>query len=43
MHWERITDAAARLRDRQAAASVQEASEDEKKMMQEEAAFVTKI
>ena len=40
---ERITDAAARLRDRQAAASVQEASEDEKKMMQEEAAFVTKF
>ena len=40
---ERITDAAARLCDRQAAASVQEASEDEKKMMQEEAAFVTKF
>ena len=40
---ERITDAAARLRDRQAAASVQEASEEEKKMMQEEAAFVTKF
>ena len=40
---ERITDAAARLRDRQAAATVQEASEDEKKMMQEEAAFVTKF
>ena len=40
---ERITDAAARLRDRQAAASVQEASEDEKKLMQEEAAFVTKF
>jgi cysteinyl-tRNA synthetase len=40
---ERITDAAARLRDRQAAASVQKASEDEKKMMQEEAAFVTKF
>ena len=40
---ERITDAAARLRDRQAAASVQEASEDEKKMMQEETAFVTKF
>ena len=40
---ERITDAAARLRDRQTAASVQEASEDEKKMMQEEAAFVTKF
>ena len=40
---ERITDAAARLRDRQTAASVQEASEDEKKMMQEETAFVTKF
>ena len=40
---ERITDAAARLRDRQTEASVQEASEDEKKMMQEEAAFVTKF
>ena len=40
---ERITDAAARLRDRQTAASVQEASEDENKMMQEEAAFVTKF
>ena len=40
---ERITDAAARLRDRQTAASVQEASEDEKKMMQEESAFVTKF
>ena len=40
---ERITNAAARLRDRQTAASVQEASEDEKKMMQEEAAFVTKF
>jgi len=40
---ERITEAAARLRDRQTAASVQEASEDEKKMMQEEAAFVTKF
>ena len=40
---ERITDAAARLRDRQTAASVQEASEDEKKMIQEEAAFVTKF
>ena len=40
---ERITDAAARLRDRQTAASVQEASEDEKKMMQEEAVFVTKF
>ena len=40
---ERITDAAARLRDRQAAATVQEATEDEKKPMQEEAAFVTKF
>ena len=40
---ERITDAAARLRDRQAAASVQEASDDEKKMMQEETAFVAKF
>ena len=38
---ERITDAAARLRDRQTAASVQEASEDEKQMMQEEAGFIT--
>ena len=37
---ERITEAAARLRDRQAAATVQEATEDEKKLMQEEAAFV---
>ena len=34
---ERITEAAARLRDRQ------EATEDEKKLMQEEAAFVTKF
>ena len=34
---ERITEAAARLRDRQAAATVQEATEDEKKLMQEEA------
>ena len=33
----------ARLRDRQAAATVQEATEDEKKLMQEEAAFVTKF
>ena len=40
---ERITDAATRLRDRQTAASVQEASEDEKKMMQEEAGFITKF
>lgn len=40
---ERITEAAARLRDRQAAAAVQEATEDEKKLMQEEAAFVTKF
>ena len=40
---ERITEAAARLRDRQVAATVQEATEDEKKLMQEEAAFVTKF
>ena len=40
---ERITEAAARLRDRQAAATVQEATEDEKKLMQEETAFVTKF
>ena len=40
---ERITEAAARLRDRQASATVQEATEDEKKLMQEEAAFVTKF
>ncbi len=40
---ERITEAAARLRDRQAAATVQEATENEKKLMQEEAAFVTKF
>ena len=40
---ERITEAAARLRDRQAAATVQEATEDEKKLMQEEAAFVPKF
>ena len=40
---ERITEAAARLRDRQAVATVQEATEDEKKLMQEEAAFVTKF
>ena len=40
---ERITEAAARLRDRQAAATVQEATEDEKKLMQEEVAFVTKF
>ena len=40
---ERITEAAARLRDRQAAATVQEATEDEKKLMQEEAEFVTKF
>ena len=40
---ERITEAAARLRDRQAAATVQEATEDEKKLMQEEAAFITKF
>ena len=43
MQLERITEAAARLRDRQAAATVQEATEDEKKLMQEEAAFVTKF
>ena len=40
---ERITEAAARLRDRQAAATVQEATEDEKKLMQEVAVFVTKF
>ena len=40
---ERITEAAARLRDRQAAATVQEATADEKKLMQEEAALVTKF
>ena len=40
---ERITEAAARLRDRQAAATVQEATEDEKKLMQEETVFVTKF
>lgn len=40
---ERITEAATRLRDRQAAATVQEATEDEKKLMQEETAFVTKF
>ena len=40
---ERITEAAARLRDRKAAAAVQEATEDEKKLMQEETAFVTKF
>ena len=40
---ERITEAAARLRDRKAVAAVQEATEDEKKLMQEEAAFVTKF
>ena len=40
---ERITEAAARLRDRQAATTVQEATEDEKKLMQEEAAYVTKF
>ena len=40
---ERITEAAARLRDRQAAATVQEATEDEKKLMQDETAFVTKF
>ena len=39
---ERITEAAARLRDRQASA-VQDATEEEKKLMQEESAFVTKF
>ena len=40
---ERIPEAAARLRDRKAAAAVQEATEDEEKLMQEETAFVTKF
>ena len=40
---ERITEAAARLRDRKAAADVQKATEEEQKLMQEEAAFVTKF
>ena len=40
---ERITEAAARLRDRKAAAAVQEAAEEERKLMQEEEAFVTKF
>ena len=39
---ERITEAAARLRDRQAS-DVQDATEEEKKLMQEESAFVTKF
>ena len=40
---ERITEAAARLRDRKAAAATQEAAEEERKLMQEEEAFVTKF
>ena len=40
---ERITEAAARLRDRKAAAAAQEAAEEERKLMQEEEAFVTKF
>ena len=40
---ERITEAAARLRDRKATAAVQEATEEERKLMQEEEAFVTKF
>ena len=40
---ERITEAAARLRDRKAAAAAQEAAEEERKLMQEEKAFVTKF
>ena len=41
---ERITEAAARLRDRKAAAAAQEvAEEEERKLMQEEEAFVTKF
>ena len=40
---ERITEAAARLRDRKAAAAAQEAVEEERKLMQEEEAFVTKF
>ena len=39
---ERITEAAARLHDRQAS-DVQNATEEEKKLMQEESAFVTKF
>ena len=40
---ERITEAAARLRDRQAAATVANASDEEKKLMEEEKAFVEKF
>ena len=40
---ERITEAAARLRDRKATAAAQEAAEEERKLMQEEEAFVTKF
>ena len=40
---ERITEAAARLRDRKAAAAAQEEAEEERKLMQEEEAFVTKF
>ena len=40
---ERITEAAARLRDRKVAAAAQEAAEEERKLMQEEEAFVTKF
>ena len=40
---ERITEAAARLRDRQAMASVQEASEAEQGLLQEAASFVNKF
>ena len=40
---ERITEAAARLLDRKAVAAVQEAAEEERKLMQEEEAFVTKF
>ena len=41
---ERITEAAARLRDRKAAAAAQEAAEEEeRKLMKEEEAFVTKF
>ena len=40
---ERITDAAARLRDRKAAAVVQEATDAEKALLKEEQTFVTKF
>ena len=40
---ERITEAAARLRDRKSAAAAQEAAEEERKLMKEEEAFVTKF